>query len=803
MTTSFTKGHSVLNSKPCESRPVPAIPRRGQIKWLTWPSLLGLLLVSVRADAQDIKPATLDRVKKATLMVRVAESRRQRGDSEVGGGTGYFINNTGLLMTNNHVIDPTHGAATEEERERWYYEHGTLTFRVVVNSGTDQEQTYEATRIYQSLTADQALLQAKDKDGNKLKTPNYIRLLPSSRLKADMRAWALGFPGLDQQSSVAGKHPEVTVTGGRVLDIPRTPGGRLRRIYTDVVANRGNSGGPMVDVDGYLVGTVTLKSKPEGREAESGGDNYSALSPTELTREMILTAFQLKKIPEGTDFTPFIDILTNAEGRIEIPEFRRQRNMDVLFFPNGDKTYGVVSTDKIHWESPIGALEVPAPAVAYVMRNDEATSLFLEGGNRIQASQSNQKLRFKPDKGNEAEADYDVGDLAVVGFKTSGRSVQPVNGKVIVFDSDLSHLVLSDVTGTATFQGKKSTVKIALEDILRIERVPDGEDQIVILGDEQRMTGRFTADPITAKIAATGLPISFNLSQVAQATVEVLFLQKGEPSGLGLSSVVAKADRDVLRVVKLLQNGDVKAARQRLTELAPADELKSLPLAKRELINFLDGVLSIREGQYETAKKILRASSKAQDESIAAFAAASVEVLKANETQYKGRPLSDPAAFAAAGKDWATGMVQKVRGVIRDNRRLKGERRADYQKILNDAKKYEDDMRVAAVFAGTNGDDEMLRLWKLVTDGAEAEIRRLDKAIKEKQDEGAGNRRGGAANRMQREIEDMRKEREAAVETWTTYNYQKRQEYGFRIEDPDIQRIKEAAQGEPAEEEGP
>lgn len=750
-----------------------------------------MLAVPASAIAQDMKSATEERMKHAAVMVFTAKSEREKGDTPLGSGSGYFINSTGLLVTNNHVIDPTHGMVFERERQAWYYSNGTLTFTVVTDSGTDSEQSYECTKLYQNRTADQALLQARNKDGTLLSTPNYMRLLPESRLRADMKAWAFGFPGGDsQRASGAGeKHPAVTITQGTVLQVPRTPGGRIRQIFTDVVANRGNSGGAMVDIDGFVLGAVTLKSKPEDRE-DTGGANYSALSPSQITREMLANAYMLKKIPDGTDFTPFIDLLTNDEGRIDIPEFRREKAKDVLFFPSGDRLHGTISTDKIRWESPIGNLEVPTEVIAYVMKSDGGASLFLEGGNRIAANQADQKFKFKPDNGDEAE--FSMENVKVLGLKTADRKIAPTDGKVYVFDSDLSHLVLSEVTGKVKFEGTSATVVVSFDDIYRVEQSPSGDGQILIKTDGQRLTGKFQEEPFVGKIAATGTAISFSLSKVAQATVELRRMRGDAIMGLDLVGVMAAADaeKDVLRTARLIEYGDVKMARVRLTEMGGADQLKTVSAIKKEQISLLEGVCSIREGQYEQAKKALRGSTKSSSINIAAYALASSEVLKKFGTEYKSKPLSDRANFISAGTSLADELVAKVRNEIKNMRRLPFEKRGDFATVMNNVRKYEDDMSPAAVFIGTDAEDEMLRLWKLATDSVEKEVARLEKAIQDLEQQGTGpNARRDNPVKRQRDIQALQAEREAAIESFRKF-IEKQFEYGFRIEDPDIHALK-------------
>ena len=225
-----------------------------------------LTVAPVRGD--DMKPETLERMKHATVYVKTFLSERSQSDKLQGTGSGFFINNSGLLITNNHVVDPVH-MKSPEEKHKFHYSGGKLSWKVVVDSGGADEKPYKAVVLYQNETADQAVLQTYDEADGMLRTPNYMRLLPESRLQKGMKVWGLGFPGGDRQAR-DGEKPEIQDESGNILSFPRTPGGRLRMVYTDVLARPGNSGGPMVDQDGFLVGTVTLMTAPEGRE-DTGG----------------------------------------------------------------------------------------------------------------------------------------------------------------------------------------------------------------------------------------------------------------------------------------------------------------------------------------------------------------------------------------------------------------------------------------------------------------------------------------------------------------------------------------------------
>lgn len=796
-----------------ELRHVPAGVKRQRTLRRDTAWLLGCLLVAgavglpAPTAARDMKPDTLERVKRAAVLVFTAASRSQKGDQKLGSGSGFFINSTGLAITNNHVVDPTH-KKSPEEKQRFHYQTGRLTWTVVKDAGTDDEETYEAVVLYQNESADQALLQVYDEDEEKLETLDYLRLLPESRLRKRMKVWALGFPGGDRQSTSRDKHPEVSVTNGHVLDLPRTPAGRVRMVYTDVIARPGNSGGPMVDIDGLLLGTVTLMSKPEGRE-DTGGASYSALVPAKLTGEMVRNAFQLGKVPEGADIKPFIEMLTDERGRINIPEFNRLPDRDILFFDDGDRIYGTIATDSITWESPLGTLKVPTSAVAYVMSDDDGSNLFLEGGNRIQASEVGSKFRFTPVGGTMViEQSFD--DVSVVGFRTGGRSLKPVTGEVVIFDSDISHLVLSNVEGTAKFESRAGPIDIALKDIARID-TRDDDRQVITLKDARRITGQFDETPFRAILAATNTPIRFNLSEVIRATVEVLRYTPEDRGGLDLLGVLASADNDILRIARALEAGEHTGARAKIDSLLEPARFRKFPTTKKEQVRLLDGITLLRAGDFGVVTKALRAATKAKDENIAAYARGCVAVLKRFKTQYDGEPLSDSAVFAGAGAELADELIEQARELLKDRHVLEG-KKGEYVRSLNAIKKHEEWMQVAAVFAGVEADDELIRLWNFATEVCGREIQRLDEEIG---DQGQGRRRSGqrasrrsrgrrgARNVAQRELNDLREKRDKVIETAVSYR-SKLLSYGFRIEDPDIREFYEQQkEQEPQDDNGP
>lgn len=756
------------------------------------------LLSAPEILAADMKEHTLDRVKKAAVMVFTAISKGEKGDTPRGSGSGFFINRTGLCISNNHVVDPSHNKPPEE-KFREHYQGGKLVWSVVTESGTDDEKTWDAVVIYQNESADQALLQVYEEDGVKLETPDYLRFQPESRLRERMKVWALGFPGGDKSRSAQDKHPIVSLTEGNVLEMPRSPGGRIRMVYTDVIARPGNSGGPMVDRDGFLVGTVTLMKPPEGRE-DAGGGNYSALVPAALSNECLRNAMVLGKIVPGTDVTPFMTALTDGRGRISVPDFDRKSDRDVLFYADGDRIYGKITTDSIAWNSPLGQFDIPAQAIAYIMSNDESTTMFLEGGNRLTADTLDATFSFQPDGGSPGDQPF--GDIQAIAFKTEGRSVAPVVGKVLVFDTDTSHLVLSDVKGAAKFKSRTGTLSIELEAIYRID-IQDDDRHVFVLNDGRRMTGDFEPSPIEATIAATKTHVKFDLSKIRTATFEVQTWSTDAPAGLGLVAVLDGASDDILEIAMTLVSDDPSGARPELDRAMDPSAFRRLPESKKERLRLLNAVEFLRAGKGKKALKAFRQASRATDGNIAAYAEARVVVLKRySDLRFEEVSLTDPAVLVRAGKSLAREIILRARDVLKDGRTLEGKFRGDYMKTINEVRKLESGLNAMAAFVGPLADDEMIRCWKLAMKACRLELDRIAKASGEdaagsgrgrRRSSGnrRGSRRGGSNLAAQRAVDELQAQKEQTEETFKEF-FLKKYDYGFHIEDADINAMRDA-----------
>ncbi|MGB7404398.1 MAG: Do family serine endopeptidase [Pacificimonas sp.] len=148
-------------------------------------------------------------------------------------GSGFIVSPDGYVVTNNHVVTARSGNDAVD----------TIT----VTLGDERE--YEASIVGRDPLSDLALLKI---DGENLP---YVRFGRSEGVRVGDWVVAIGNPfGLGG-----------TVTAGIVSALQRGIGGQYDRyIQTDASINQGNSGGPMFDLNGNVIGINTAIFSPTG-----------------------------------------------------------------------------------------------------------------------------------------------------------------------------------------------------------------------------------------------------------------------------------------------------------------------------------------------------------------------------------------------------------------------------------------------------------------------------------------------------------------------------------------------------------
>src|SRR5262249_10220143 len=209
--------------------------------------------------------------RQATVYVRVVGDLRmeiergfkqtiERPDVEIGTGTGFLVSPFGHVITNHHVI------SGEDLTVRVHGEpvHLNLVVKridVLVpgppGTGDEAVRRFTASLDADSPALDLALLSITGADLPCLPLGDSDALVPGQPVEA------LGFP-LGRQVEVGrtlapDALPEASLSRGTVTALGAGEGGERRFVQTDAVLNPGNSGGPLLDDDGYVVGVVRMK----------------------------------------------------------------------------------------------------------------------------------------------------------------------------------------------------------------------------------------------------------------------------------------------------------------------------------------------------------------------------------------------------------------------------------------------------------------------------------------------------------------------------------------------------------------
>ncbi len=149
-------------------------------------------------------------------------------------GSGFIISADGYVVTNNHVISPARNGATVDSI--------TVTL--------PDRKEYQARLVGRDTASDLALLKI---DATNLP---FVRFGDSTRARVGDWVVAIGNPfGIGS-----------TVTAGIVSALHRNIGSGAydRYIQTDASINQGNSGGPMFDINGNVIGINTALISPTG-----------------------------------------------------------------------------------------------------------------------------------------------------------------------------------------------------------------------------------------------------------------------------------------------------------------------------------------------------------------------------------------------------------------------------------------------------------------------------------------------------------------------------------------------------------
>ncbi len=195
---------------------------------------LGVVLSVIgAAEARGQLAAELiERGKAATALVEVTHGE------EGGSGTAFCVEKSGLFITNAHVVEDDAG------------KEGTV--RLVLDIGRGTQRSLPAKVVRRDDEMDLALLQIEPGAGPGL-TP--LALGQEAALKELAEVVTFGYPFGKDTAVGRAEFPDMTVLPSRITSLRRDKG-RLLEIQFDNQLNPGNSGGPVLDGAGNVVGVV-------------------------------------------------------------------------------------------------------------------------------------------------------------------------------------------------------------------------------------------------------------------------------------------------------------------------------------------------------------------------------------------------------------------------------------------------------------------------------------------------------------------------------------------------------------------
>ncbi len=215
-----------------------------------------VLACSANAHGQAVPRISNEILTKAVNSTVFLEVQRSYHSSQWwNSGTGFFLNEDGFILTNSHVA----GDWLEwyVRGESVWVELTVIQVRVVIYPRTSRQKILPARVVAVDRGRDLALLKVN------YRPTDYVEFKKGTVASLLDDVFVVGFPfgemlTMDEHGLAArtGGYPEVSVNTGSVSSLRRDDSGRVVAVQTDAAINFGNSGGPMLNSRGELIGVV-------------------------------------------------------------------------------------------------------------------------------------------------------------------------------------------------------------------------------------------------------------------------------------------------------------------------------------------------------------------------------------------------------------------------------------------------------------------------------------------------------------------------------------------------------------------
>ncbi|MBR1192957.1 trypsin-like peptidase domain-containing protein [Bradyrhizobium sp. AUGA SZCCT0240] len=237
--------------------------------------------VTARSDLAEAERATVSLFERVSpSVVQVVGAGPGAGSTDLEGeagreqsGTGFVWDGAGHIVTNNHVVAGTRDVAIR-------FASGEVVGASIVGTAPNYDLAVVRVRSTRNL-------------------PSPIVVGSSADLKVGQAAFAIGNPfGLDQSLTTG-------VISALKRRLPTSAGREIgNMIQTDAAVNPGNSGGPLLDSAGRLIGVTTAIISPSGSNAGIG-----FAIPVDTVNRVVPELIQKGRVP-----TPGIGIVAANEA---------------------------------------------------------------------------------------------------------------------------------------------------------------------------------------------------------------------------------------------------------------------------------------------------------------------------------------------------------------------------------------------------------------------------------------------------------------------------------------------------------
>jgi serine protease Do len=339
-------------------------------------------------------------------------------------GSGFIISADGYIVTNNHVVSAgAEGASVEQI---------TVTM-------TNREE-YTAKLVGRDAATDIAVLKIEPK-----KALPFVKFGDSSKARVGDWVVAIGNP-----FALSG-----TVTAGIISALHRGTGGTYDKfIQTDASINQGNSGGPMFDMRGNVIGINSQILSPSG-----GNVGIGFAIPSEQAEPIVKTLMKGQTVkrgylgvqisPLGEDLAESLGLAKNSGEFIQGVEPGKGADKagikagDVIVSVNGQEVNPDQNLSSIVANQPIGA-KVPI----VLIRNGQRMTVTAVVGERPPEDELNSFAQSQDDEDFSDQQQQTPGKAAEQSLGIAAIPLTPSIIRQLGIPTDTRGIVITGVDGS-------------------------------------------------------------------------------------------------------------------------------------------------------------------------------------------------------------------------------------------------------------------------------------------------------------------------------------------------------------------